>query len=295
MIICELKGGLGNQLFQIFMTINYSLKYSIPFYFKMKPFSSIYETERHLYFDTLLKSIEQFLMNNETKYNLKCHVIIEKTFSYNNQIENNIKNATENLYVCGYFQSFKYFMEYETQIKKLLQINKSKEYIYKKYYENVKVNVNKQNISLHIRRGDYTKVSHKHPILSDNYYSNAIQTIVDLIGEKINLFIFWDVVYEEDNIEVDKTIHYLEIMFQDKISVIKINELDKHMQDWEQLLFMSLCDHNIIANSTFSWWGAYLNTNESKKVCYPDKWFGPKKNHLNTKDLFLSSWCKISY
>jgi len=58
---------------------------------------------------------------------------------------------------------------------------------------------------------------------------------------------------------------------------------------------MSCCDHNIIANSTFSWWGAYFNNNKEKIVCYPDKWFGPKNANLNTKDLFPENWICVKY
>ena len=59
-------------------------------------------------------------------------------------------------------------------------------------------------------------------------------------------------------------------------------------EDWEQLVLMSCCKYNIIANSTFSWWGAYLNTNPGKIVCCPSIWFGPKNSYLDTKDLRLS-------
>ena len=63
------------------------------------------------------------------------------------------------------------------------------------------------------------------------------------------------------------------------------------LQDWEQMLLMSCCEHHIIANSTFSWWGAYLNMNPDKIVCYPKKWFNSESH--NTDDLFPEEWIKI--
>jgi hypothetical protein len=74
-----------------------------------------------------------------------------------------------------------------------------------------------------------------------------------------------------------------------QVSFIKV---DDAIPDWKQLLIMSCCHDNIIANSTFSWWGAYFNETPEKIVCYPDRWFGPKLNN-DVRDLFIDSWTKI--
>ena len=63
--------------------------------------------------------------------------------------------------------------------------------------------------------------------------------------------------------------------------------------DWEQLLYMSLCNHNIIANSSFSWWAAYLNENPDKVVCYPTLWFGDALSSYDVSDLLPTEWIKI--
>jgi hypothetical protein len=79
-----------------------------------------------------------------------------------------------------------------------------------------------------------------------------------------------------------------------KFEDIKFVNIDSTIPDWKQMLMMSCCHHNIIANSTFSWWGAYFNRNPDKIVCYPNKWFGPALANKTTDDLFPPEWRKIS-
>tara|TARA_B100001173_G_C15750714_1_gene446730 strand:+ start:302 stop:553 length:252 start_codon:yes stop_codon:yes gene_type:complete len=79
-----------------------------------------------------------------------------------------------------------------------------------------------------------------------------------------------------------------------KFKNIKFVDIDHKMADWEQMIAMSLCQHNIIANSTFSWWGAYFNQGNNN-VYYPSKWFGPGKGSFNEElnDLFPNKWISI--
>jgi hypothetical protein len=77
---------------------------------------------------------------------------------------------------------------------------------------------------------------------------------------------------------------------QDKFPMVGFTKANDEIEDWEQMVMMSCCKHNIIANSTFSWWAAYFNQNSDKIVCYPEKWFGTKNAHLDTSDLFPDDW-----
>jgi len=156
----------------------------------------------------------------------------------------------------------------------------------------VKINFDKiHSISIHFRFGDYKKYPNIYTLLTDKYYTNALNFIVNKVDsieikkEKIVLYFC-----ENDSlIEVEEIINSLKKIFS-HMKFIRVNPV---LDDWEQMLLMSLCEHNIIANSTFSWWGAYLNSNVEKIVCYPEEWFRPEANK-DTSCLFLEDWIKIS-
>ena len=140
-------------------------------------------------------------------------------------------------------------------------------------------------ISAHFRFGDYKKYPNIYTLLTAKYYKNALNYILkDGLKEiKVLYFCENDSLNEVNEIIVSLTNDFPQITFI---------RADSQLEDWEQMLLMSLCQHNIIANSTFSWWGAYLNTNPAKIVCYPDQWFSPEAKK-DTSDLFLDDWKKI--
>jgi len=179
----------------------------------------------------------------------------------------------------GYFQSHKYFQDNLDKILDLLKFNEIQDKYNNNYdYENT--------ISLHFRIGDYINYQEHHPVLSIDYYINSLDRLIK-DTDKID----WNILYfyEESNKDmIDKNINILKEKY-DKLNFISI---DHKLDDWEQIICMSLCRHNIIANSTFSWWGAYLNENDNR-VYYPDTWFGSAKGSINYNDLFLDSWIKI--
>jgi hypothetical protein len=290
MISCKLCGGLGNQLFQIFTTISYAFNYSKPFFFlnnHQLGNGSNGSTIRYTYWETFLISLNPFLKNmNEIP---KLLFIIEKDFVYQ-ELPENLEKKYGTLLV-GYFQSPKYFNKYKESISRLLKIDSKKMSVKNK----VLINFDKiHSISIHFRFGDYKKYPNVYKLLTKEYYTNALNFIVNgLEQRKTNIEIQKDniVLYfcENDSIlEVEEIINSLKNTFQ----YIKFIRANLDLEDWEQMLLMSLCQHNIIANSTFSWWGAYLNSNSNKIVCYPDQWFSPEANK-DTSDLFLEDWVKI--
>jgi hypothetical protein len=125
----------------------------------------------------------------------------------------------------------------------------------------------KEYISIHVRRGDYLHQQYHHPICSAEYYSQAI----DLINENIPIVIFSDDInWCKENIKAD---FYIE-----------------NNKNYEDLYLMTKAKHNIIANSSFSWWGAWLNKNPDKIVVAPGIWFGEGYLHLDLSDLIPEEW-----
>jgi len=287
MISCRLCGGLGNQLFQIFTTIAYAIKYSKPFFFlnnQQLGNGSNGSTIRYTYWETFLTAMKPFLKNaNEIP---QLMFIYEKTFLHED-IPENLQNTYGTLLV-GYYQSPKYFNNYKEVISKLLKIDLKKMIVKNR----VKINFNDiYTISMHFRFGDYKKYPDIYPLLDYSYYKNALAYILNEIsnfGIKKEIVVLFfcedDSLLESDNIIVKLKKSFPKIRFQ---------RADNKLEDWEQMILMSLCDHNIIANSTFSWWGAYLNSITGNIVCYPEQWFMPEANK-DTSDLFLEDWVPIS-
>jgi len=276
MITCYLMGGLGNQLFQIFTVIAYSLKYKIPFVFS--PTMSIHE-KRHHYWDTFLLNLKPFTL----KYS-SCHgfdVYKEENFNYN---EIPVHNNDQHLLLYGYFQSYKYFDEQFNDIIKFIKLDTIINTLLEKIQINQK-SFDQNCISMHFRLGDYKNLPDHHPILKEEYYEKSLQYITEKTSiQNYNVYYFCE---SEDN----DTVLFMINNLKKKFNELEFIKADDSLSDWEQMLIMSLCKHNIIANSSFSWWGAYLNKNQEKIVCYPSTWFGSKLSN-DTSDMFPNEWIK---
>tara|TARA_Y100000389_G_scaffold38883_1_gene33269 strand:- start:19379 stop:20167 length:789 start_codon:yes stop_codon:yes gene_type:complete len=259
-------GGLGNQLFQVFTLIAYSLKHKRPFHFEILP---IEREDRPFYWDNFLKRLKIFL-----KPSLRLPIYREQNFHFTE-----IPFINQPFKLLGYFQSYKYFDSNKEQIERLIELHSQRDMYKNEYnFDNM--------VSLHFRLGDYVNLQHHHPVMTIYYYKNAIRLLLDKTNKKD-----WTVLYfcEDNDIKtVKEKINKLKTTYPD-LSFIKI---DSKYTDWEQMLIMSLCQHNIIANSSFSWWGAYFNKNQNK-VFYPSKWFGPSQGTKNLKDLCPEHWNKI--
>jgi len=275
MISIFLMGGLGNQLFQIFTTIAYSLRHKKPFKFQYSETLKI-GVERPTYWNSFLKRLKPFTTNDI----IRLPLYRERGFQYVP-----IPIIQQNVMLHGYYQSYKYFEDQYENIIRMIQLRKQQNEVREKYKEYFKED---NTISMHFRLGDYKEKQEYHPVMKVEYYRKALRTIIDKTTKQT-----WNILYfcqEEDNVIVNKSIQILQNEFQ-YVTFVKVEDT---MEDWEQMLAMSCCDHNIIANSSFSWWGAYFNENLNKIICYPSIWFGPAIGHKIMDNLFKDNWVKIT-
>lgn len=278
----NIKGGLGNQLFQIYALMAYCIEYNKQYTFLYNDKLTI-GTTRPTYWNNLLINLKKFTTTDKNIYKLPYYN--EISFSYN-KIPHN-KNA---IVLNGYFQSYKYFVNYFAQINDIIGIYNIQQQIKNNNTNILTTNNNQILISLHFRLGDYKNIQDYHPIMKLSYYIDSLKYIINQYSNKVYKVLYF--CEKSDNILVQYNIDKIkQTLNNTNIKFVKVNDT---IEDWQQMLIMSLCDNNIIANSSFSWWGAYYNNNKNKIVCYPSIWFGdamPEKD--NVQDLCPNDWIKI--
>ena len=280
MITHLLSGGLGNQLFQIYTTISLSIKLGHTFSFQNKKcLGNFSETIRDTYWETLfvslLSSLDKLNGNMVINYGENNH-----SYEKINVGDTDFNNL---IVLNGYFQSYKYFEEHQDIISSLIGINDYKRHI----IDNCEFVSNKNSVSIHFRIGDYKNVPNHHPMLGIEYYRKSLEFVSKTINDKALIVYYF---YEEEDVsQVSNMIQLLQTEFKNS----RFIQISTSIPDWKQMLIMSLCEHNIIANSTFSLWAGYFNTNQHKIVCYPSLWFGKNLQHNDTNDMFPNSWTKI--
>jgi hypothetical protein len=280
MITCNLMGGLGNQLFQIFATISYAIKSRNQFRFKNEEtLGGGSTTIRNTYWNSFLSKLKSFLIVNIPQ---PIHVIRENGFTFKELPICEMKDR--DCLIFGYFQSYKYFHENYEMIIRIIGLEKQKEFLLQK----LKLNNDylKNCVSMHFRLGDYKHLQQYHPLLPYKYYLKSLRFIKNTTNDLYTILYFCEDIDIDDVLE---TINKLKEEFPNYKFIRGVNTL----ADWEQMLLMSCCHHNIIANSSFSWWGAYFNSWSDKIICYPPIWFGTAANH-DTKDLCPPEWNRIT-
>lgn len=184
-----------------------------------------------------------------------------------------IASLSHSVYLAGYWQSEKYFSDASEAIRADFTFRTP---LSKKNAELAERVGQTNSVSLHVRRGDYVssaKTNATHGFCSLDYYRAAVLHMAAHI-EQPEFFIFSDdMAWVKANLKIDFPCRYV--------------DHNQGAESYNDMRLMSLCKHHVIANSSFSWWGAWLNPNPNKTVIAPRKWFA---NDNNVDDLFPSDW-----
>lgn len=280
-VSCYLMGGLGNQLFQIFTTLAYAIETGRRAVF---PYSDILTIGKHrpTYWHNFLSSLRMM-----TTQNVKLGVNNDDFRYYIHHNESGFCHRTipampnNNIVLRGYFQSHLYFDEYKDILFRMIRLREQQRDIMNKYPEYI---ATAGIVSMHFRLGDYKAIQDRHPVMPLAYYSKALADLASS-NDILNVLYCCE---EEDTLVVDEMIQELSINYP----AVTFQKILPQLSDWEQMLLMSCCHYNIIANSTFSWWAAYFNMHSENIVYYPSTWFGPSLSH-DISTLFPTSWKKI--
>ncbi len=289
MIISQIIGGLGNQMFQYAAGRALSQQYGVPLRLDVSGFAGYglhqgFELQRvfNCPVETATEAevrdilgwqfssgIRRILARPGMKvFRRKCFVV-EPHFHYWPEIN----NVPRDCYLAGYWQSEKYFADAGSDIRAdftfkspLTEMNAA-----------LSAEIGKVNsVSLHVRRGDYVSSNKNQAIYgacSLDYYQAAIQYISEYV-EYPNFFIFSDdQAWVKDNLKMNFPCQYV--------------DHNQGAESYNDMNLMSMCRHHIIANSSFSWWGAWLNPDPEKIVVAPKRWFN---NQTDVQDLFPSGW-----
>ena len=293
MITILINGGLGNQLFQVFAALAAAIRNGDTCYFLCTPRDAT--GKRATYWNTLLHNLKP-MMVMATQANVARFMQLpahrESGFKYTRLPAKTTMNSTP-LKLVGYFQSERYFADVRDKIYDQLRLLEQQHRVRALFADSAWFTSEAVPVAMHFRIGDYAHIQDAHPILPLEYYRRALQHITQSApgtDAKFNVLIFNQA---SDNAVILDHMRELNAdpAFAQRCRFYKVPDV---VEDWKQILLMSVCDHNVIANSTFSWWGAYLNQNPGKIVCHPGTWFGPALKNHDTRDLFPSSWVKIT-
>lgn len=264
MIIVKLQGGLGNQMFQYAAarSLSKSRKVYLDFSFLLQ---NNITTDSFTARDFELGIFKKLKGRVASKYFIRLIKSKRKVFKIISPYYKEVKDEnildflqinSSNLYLDGYFQNPGYFQNlrsillHEFTFPKLSSQSKEIE---------LKIEETKNPVAIHIRRGDYTKpeIHSYHGILSIDYYKQSIEIIKSKVENPVFYIFSDDPDWCEDNLAF----------------ITEKQIISNTTQAWEDMFLISKCKHQIIANSSFSWWGAWLNTNLEKIVIAPKKWF----------------------
>jgi hypothetical protein len=276
MIITKIQGGIGNQLFQYAVGRSLTEQYKVPLKFDIE----WYKTSEFRRFLLDKFNISGEIATIQEIQRLNPEGFFAKTFTKKStftetedRFYDELLHLSGNAYLNGYWQSEKYFKNIEHILRKEFVLKESLPSPSDALVDHIQKT---NSVSVHIRRGDYMAPKNIKTIglLSPDYYSKAVELITKETSNP-QFFIF------SDDLDFAKTLSFPE-------SSVYVTS-DFGLEDYEELMVMSKCKHNILANSSFSWWAAWLNQNPSKTTIAPKNWFVSK----TTDDLVPNEWRRI--
>lgn len=286
-IIVKFNGGLGNQMFQYAFARAIEKKTGIKTVFDMSFFEKRYARPYELNIFNLnalfvedfwlklkLKIIWKFRKKLNGKKFLGLNFYSEPHFEF----DKDIFNIEPNTYVEGFFQTENYFKDIENDLRTDFQFKNPPDDENQKLIDKISAT---NSISLHIRRGDYVqkkRYQNLYAICSLDYYKKGVEYITKKFPDPVLFILSDDIEWVKENLNLPYKSFY-----------VSHNTGEK---SYEDMRLMSLCKHNIIANSSFSWWGAWLNNNKEKIVIAPQRWFNDEK--IIQSDVIPENWIKLS-
>ncbi len=263
MITCKLKGGLGNMLFQVATTTALALDNQDQAIFSFRNHHAGQGRSPTRYRTTIFRNLSETSWWLPQRRPKKRHSYAEKNFHYDPI------PYQPHLKLEGYFQSERYFAHYHAILRQLFRpTDEQKEYLAEEYGSLL----GEMPTSLHVRRGDYANLTDFHPTLTLDYYQRALEMVPPTAPV---------LVFSDDIDWCKETFKGSQFQF--------VSERNEELE----IYLMSMCQNHIIANSSFSWWGAWLDGKSGGKVIAPIPWFGAAAKDHNTRDLVPDHWNRI--
>lgn len=287
MIITRIIGGLGNQMFQYAAGLALATLKQTELKVDLSGFEKGAEnmvTSRDFGLDRFVMPLVPANTNEIQAFRKKSHTKVSRTlqrffpFLYKRiyfsesgtDFHPGFFQCPDQAYLEGYWQSEKYFKGIEADLREAFVFKKEITEPVSHLSENI-TSVN--SVSIHVRRGDYLKLQHVYEVCSADYYMKAVQLLSEKVSGSLVLFVFSDDIdWCRENLKFQADLHF-----------IQTGDL------YQDLFLMSQCRHHIIANSSYSWWGAWLNAHTDKIVIAPKTWY----RHKQSPDIYPQNWMTI--
>lgn len=292
MIVSHMIGGLGNQMFQYAFGKSRAMALNVDLRLHTTDFDQ-YHCHQGFELQRVFDSSFQVISDQEFRHllgwrsNRYCRKVIQHhyfSFLRNSQfiVEPSFEfwsgasSVKDDSFLVGYWQSEKYFLDIQETIRKDFSF---KQKLSRKNSEIIAKMKTCNAVSIHVRRGDYVEnpaTTQVHGLCPLDYYRRAINYLSKHVSQPVFFVFSDDIAWVRENLILSFPCHYV--------------DHNQGAESYNDMRLMSLCNHHIIANSSFSWWGAWLNPDPEKIVVAPTQWFANKNS---IKDLILPSWLTL--